>query len=263
MSEKAIGIFDSGIGGLTVFKEIERLLPNENIIYFGDTARVPYGNKSKETIIRFSTENILFLLKKKVKIVVVACNTASALSLDSLRGIFNVPLIGVIEAGVNKALKVSKNKRIGVIGTRSTINSVSYEYEILKKEKKAKVYSKACPLFVPFVEEGILSGKIVEGVVMMYLKTLKKRRIDVIILGCTHYPLLKKEIAKYLSKTRIIDSATEVALHTKKILTDNNILRISKFRPKKDFYVTDEPCGFMKLGRLFLGRDIQKPKVIK
>lgn len=262
MREKAIGIFDSGVGGLTVLKEIERLLPNEDIIYFGDTARVPYGNKSKSTIIKFSTENILFLLKKKVKTVVVACNTASSLSLDYLKDIFSVPIIGVIEAGANKALELSESKKIAVIGTRSTIASGSYERAMKKNHKGVKVYSKACPLFVPLVEEGILNGKIVDGTIEKYLKNFKGTDIDVIILGCTHYPLLKKEIARYLKDICIVDSAEQVALHTKRVLLQNNILRNRKVNGKRNFYVTDEPAGFMKLAKLFLKRDISKPKVI-
>lgn len=263
MQNKAIGIFDSGVGGLTVFKEIEKLLPGEDIIYFGDTARVPYGNKSKSTIIKFSTENILFLLKRKVKIIVVACNTASSLALDSLSGIFSVPLIGVVEAGANKALKVSKNKKISVIGTRSTINSKSYERAILKKDKTAKIYSKACPLFVPLVEEGVLDGEIAGNIIEMYLSGLKKTGADSIILGCTHYPLLKKQIASFLSGVNIIDSATEVALHARDTLSQSRLLRnkISK-TGKREFYVTDEPKAFMRLAKLFLKRNIPVPKVI-
>jgi glutamate racemase len=263
MKNKAIGIFDSGVGGLTVFKEIERLLPNEDIIYFGDTARVPYGNKSKSTIIKFSTENILFLLKKKVKIIVIACNTASSLALDSLAGIFSVPLIGVVEAGAQKALKISKNNRIAVIGTRSTINSKSYEKAILKKNKTAKVFSRACPLFVPLVEEGILEGKTAQNIIELYLKNFKKLGADVIILGCTHYPLLKKQIASYLKGVCIVDSATEVALHARGILAQNDLLRSKKNKAgKREFYVTDEPKAFMRLAKLFLKRDIPLPKVI-
>lgn len=263
MKNKAIGIFDSGVGGLTVFKEIEKLLPNEDIIYFGDTARVPYGNKSKSTIIKFSTESILFLLKKKVKIIVVACNTASSLALDALSGIFSVPLIGVIEAGAHKALEASKNKKIAVVGTRSTINSKSYEKAILRKDKTAKIYSKACPLFVPLVEEGVLAGKTAKNIIEMYLGNLKKTRADVIILGCTHYPLLKRQIASYLKGVYIVDSATEVALHAKEILKINNLLRERKNKTgKKEFYVSDEPKAFRKLAKLFLKRDIPLPRVI-
>ena len=262
MREKAIGIFDSGVGGLTVLKEMEKILPNEDIIYFGDTARVPYGNKSKSTIIKFSTENILFLLKKNVKIIVIACNTASALALDYLKDIFSVPIIGVIEAGANKALELSENKKIAVIGTRSTIASESYERAMKKINKNVKVYSKACPLFVPLVEEGILNGKTVSSVIETYLKNFKNTDTDVIILGCTHYPLLKPQIARYLKDACIVDSAREVALHTKKILSQGDLLRNRKVNGKSDFYVTDEPTGFMKLAKLFLKRDISKPRVI-
>ena len=185
MQNRPIGIFDSGVGGLTVLRAIERILPFEHIIYFGDTARVPYGNKSKATIIKFSTENILFLLKKEVKIVVVACNTASSLALDYLKGIFSVPILGVIEAGARKAVEVSRTRRIGIIGTRSTIASKSYEKEILRIDKNVCVYSQACPLFVPFVEEGILQGRLIEQLIALYLHEFKRKHIDTLILGCT------------------------------------------------------------------------------
>jgi glutamate racemase len=262
MKKRPIGIFDSGVGGLTVLREIEKLLPAEDIVYFGDTARVPYGNKSKPTIIKFSTENILFLLEKKVKIVVVACNTSSALALNYLKDIFSIHLVGVVEAGARKALEVSKNKKIGIIGTRSTVSSKSYEEEILKRNNKVEVYSKSCPLFVPLVEEGFLKGKITADIIEMYLQQLKDKNIDTLILGCTHYPLLKKEIAAYLRDTFIVDSAREVAIHTKSILEDNNLLNQTDKRGEKKFYVTDEPHQFMKLAKLFLKRDIDKPEVV-
>lgn len=262
MKNKPIGIFDSGLGGLTVLKEIERILPGEDIIYLGDTARVPYGNKSRSTIIKFSTENILFLLRKKVKIVVVACNTASALALDYIRGIFSVPIIGVIEAGARKAFQISHNKRIGIAGTRSTIGSGSYEKAILEWDKDISVYSRACPLFVPLVEEGMVKGKIVEQVIRMYLQDLLPKRLDSLILGCTHYPLLKKEIARFMKGTYIIDSAQEVAVHTKEILQERGFLRQNNRTGKKEFFVTDEPKGFEKLAKLFLQRTIAKPRII-
>lgn len=262
MNNRPIGIFDSGVGGLTVLKEIEKALPYENIIYFGDTARVPYGNKSKDTIIKFSTENILFLLKKQVKVIVIACNTVSALALDYLSGIFNIPVFGVIEAGSRMALQNSKNKHIGIIGTRSTINSKSYEYHIRQKDPKAKVYSQSCPLFVPLVEEGILSGGVVDKVIDMYLGGFKKNKIDTLILGCTHYPLLKDAISQYLKRTEVIDSAKAVAIHTQEVLAQYNLFNVSKSVGKKEFYVTDEPGGFAKRARLFLKRDIKLPKVV-
>ena len=181
MSNRPIGIFDSGVGGLTVLKEIERILPFENIVYFGDTARVPYGNKSKSTIIRFSRESANFLKKKKVKMIVVACNTSSALALESLKKTFDLPILGVISAGVEKAIKVTNNKKIAVIGTKSTINSCSYQKLIAKKDKSIKVYSKSCPLFVPLVEEGILNGGIVEAAIEMYVKDLRNKEVDTVI----------------------------------------------------------------------------------
>jgi len=262
MNKNPIGIFDSGVGGLTVFKELQKALPGEDLIYLGDTAHVPYGSKSKGTVIRFSTNNVLFLLERKVKMVVVACNTASALALDYLRGVFSVPMLGVIEAGIAKALQVSKNKKIGVIGTRATVNSASYEREIYVKDSSIKVYAKSCPLFVPLVEEGMLSGKITSDAVDLYLKELKGKKIDTLILGCTHYPLLKKELARYLKGVNIVDSAEEVALYTKIVLMQRGLLNPAQKKGTRHFYVTDEAAGFNRLARLFLGGIIEKPKVI-
>jgi len=256
----SIGIFDSGLGGLTVFREIEKLLPHENIIYFGDTARVPYGSKSKNTIIKFSTENVLFLLKKKVKLVVVACNTSSSLALDYLKKVFRIPILGVIDAGVDKALSISKNRKIGVIGTKSTVGSGSYQRQLINKDKDVSIWSQACPLFVPLVEEGILKGRIVESVVEMYLKSIRTK-IDTLILGCTHYPLLKKVISDYLKGIYLVDSAKEVALKTSQVLRERSLLTNNLKKPAKDFYVTDEPKEFMKLAKIFLKREI-KPKVV-
>ncbi len=260
-SDYPIGIFDSGVGGLTVFKEMERVLPQENIVYFGDTARVPYGGKSKSTIIRFSTENILFLLKKRVKIVVVACNTSSSLALSYLKKVFAIPIIGVIKAGVDKAVAVSSAARIGVIGTRATIVSGSYQREILKIKREAKVYARPCPLFVPLVEEGIVRGEVVRGIVREYLKPLKGR-IDTLILGCTHYPLLKGEIARYLKGVYLVDSARQVALRTKEILENNNLLNNTKKGTRHQFYVTDEPSQFQRMARIFLKHSIDKPSLV-
>ncbi len=262
MSKRSIGVFDSGLGGLTVFKEMRKALPNENIVYFGDTARVPYGNKSKQTVIKFSTENILFLLKKRVKMVVVACNTASSLALTQVGRVFDIPIIGVVESGVKKALEVSANGRIGVIGTRSTISSGSYDKSLLKKNKKVKVTSCACPLFVPLVEEGTLNGPIVKEVMKKYLTKMKSKKIDTIILGCTHYPLLKKEIGSFLKGVTIVDSAQEVARYAAKILEKEDILNDGKKKGKEEFFVTDEQKSFAKHAKLFLKREIPYPKVI-
>lgn len=261
MKSRPIGIFDSGVGGLTVLRQIQNIIPREDIIYFGDTARVPYGNKSKQTVIKFSTENAHFLAKRKVKMIVVACNTSSSFSLEHLRGIFNIPIVGVIEAGVSMALQVSHSMRIGVIGTKSTIASESYQKEIRRMNRSAKLYSSSCPLFVPLVEEGILHGKVVSEAIKMYLRDFKTRKIDTLILGCTHYPLLKPEIANYLKGITIVDSANAVAQYTKSILTEQRLLNDQKKQAREEFYVSDEPEGFKRLAKLFLKRKIPNPEL--
>ncbi|MBN3040317.1 MAG: glutamate racemase [Candidatus Omnitrophica bacterium] len=262
MDNQPIGVFDSGIGGLTVLREINRQLPRENLIYFGDTARVPYGNKSKETIIKFSTQNILFLLQKKVKLVVVACNTASSLALDYIQNIFNVPIIGVIEAGVKGALRLSKRKKIGVIGTASTIKSRSYERCISSRSPDAKVIGCSCPLFVPLAEEGIVKGPIARQIIDFYLSKLKKQNLDSVILGCTHYPLLKNEISRYLKPAVVIDSAKEVARFTGHILAERKMFSKRKTKGKIDFYVTDDASGFSRLAKLFFQKKLPLPKIV-
>lgn len=260
MDNRPIGIFDSGVGGLTVLREVEKCLPSESLVYFGDTARVPYGNKSKSTVIKFSRQSVKFLIKKKVKAIVVACNTSSALALDNLKVSFNIPIIGVIEAGVKKALVISGNNRIAVIGTKSTIASKSYEKEIKRRNHKTKVYSESCPLFVPLAEEGMLSGKIVDEVMKLYLGKIKSKKVDSLILGCTHYTLLKPAIAKYLKGVWIIDSAQAVAMQIKELLEAKNLLN-SGLSGRKEFYVSDQSTSFSKLAKLFLKREIAKPKI--
>lgn len=259
---KSIGVFDSGVGGLTVVKEIIRQLPGENIVYFGDTARVPYGIKSRETIIRFSIENILFLLKHDVKLICVACNTASSLALPVIKNNFRAPIIGVITPGVREAVYASQNKRIGVIGTKGTIKSRTYELEIKQLDPKAKVIAAACPLFVPFVEEGWLSGEVVLSVARSYLKPLKEAGVDTVILGCTHYPLLKPIIQEVLGKhVVLIDSAKQVAFEIKKILASEDMLNRGKAKVGcHKFYVSDNPEWFSSLAQRFLGRKITNVK---
>ena len=223
---KPIGVFDSGVGGLTVVKELIRQLPNEDIVYFGDIARVPYGIKSKETITRFSIDNILFLLKKRVKLICVACNTASSVALPVIKNHFKVPIVGVITSGVREAVYATVNKRIGVIGTRGTIKSKAYELEIKQIDPKVKVIALSCPLFVPFVEEGWTEGRVVIDVARTYLAPLKDARVDTVILGCTHYPVLKPLIKKVLGKNvTLIDSAKQVAMEVKKVLMQEGLLR--------------------------------------
>ena len=254
---KSIGVFDSGVGGLTVVKELIRQLPFENIVYFGDTARVPYGIKSKETIIRFSIENILFLLKQDVKLICVACNTVSSVALPVIRNHFRVPIIGVLTPGVREAVYATQNRRIGVIGTKSTIRSRAYENEIKQLNPLVKVTALACPLFVPFVEEGWLSGNVVLEVARTYLKPLKSAGVDTVILGCTHYPLLKPVIKEVLGKkVELIDSARHVGMEVKKILSVEGLLNKER-RGRHKFYVSDNPEWFTGLAERFLGQKVK------
>jgi len=258
---RPIGVFDSGVGGLTVVKELIRQLPHEDIVYFGDTARVPYGIKSKETVIRFSIENILFLLKQEVKLICVACNTVSSVALPMIKEHFKVPIVGVITPGVREAVYATQNKRIGVIGTRGTIRSRTYEFEIKQLDPTVKIITQACPLFVPFVEEGWLAGNVVLAVAKAYLKPLKDAHVDTVILGCTHYPILRPVIKEVLGKNvTLIDSAKQVAMEVKKILAAEGLLN-KGHRGKHRFYVSDNPEWFSGLARRFLGeavRDVRK-----
>ncbi len=257
---RPIGVFDSGVGGLTVVKELIRQLPQEDIVYFGDTARVPYGIKSKETVIRFSIENILFLLKHRVKFICVACNTVSSLALPEIKQHFRVPLVGVISPGAREAVYATRNKRIGVIGTKGTIKSRAYENEIRLLDPQVKVTAVACPLFVPFVEEGWLKGSVVRSVVKDYLKPLKTAGVDTLILGCTHYPLLKPEIQAVMGKNVVlIDSAKQVAIEVKKILAGEGLLN-NKGKGSSAFFVSDNPEWFSNLAERFLGRPLKNVK---
>lgn len=256
MNNKGIGVFDSGLGGLTVVKEIMSLLPDEQIIYLGDTARYPYGNKTKETIIRFSKENTAFLIKKKVKIIVVACNTASALALKEIKHAFDIDIIGVIEAGARAAVEVTKNKRIGVIGTKATIASNAYIDSIKKYGPQSRVFAKAAPLLVPLVEEGWIANKETESILRSYLKNFDSSGIDTLLLGCTHYPLLKPLIRKIMPKINIIDSAREMAKTVRAILEARDLTAKRNNRGKSEFFVTDTPDTFNKVGKMFLKKDM-------
>lgn len=256
-SNSAIGVFDSGIGGLTVVRELLRILPAEPIVYLGDTARVPYGNKSRETVLRFSTENVLFLLHHDVKLVVIACHTASSYALSFLERHFNHPILGVIEPGVEMALKASRGGRIGVIGTNATIGSQAYRHAFARRGGKVRLTQVACPLFVPLVEEGCLNDSLAREVAHRYLTPLKKARVDALILGCTHYPLLKPMISQVMGpKVRLIDSAHQVALKAKEVLAELGIAALSRNGGpcSRRFFVTDEPRHFKKLSVRFLGR---------
>lgn len=243
MNNQSVGIFDSGIGGLTVVKEIIKILPKENIIYLGDTARVPYGTRDKETITKFALELTNFLLKQKIKILVVACNTISATCLDKIQAVSPVPVIGVIKPTIVQAQKITKNKMIGVIGTRATINSGIFN--------KKYFITQACPLFVPLVEEGLINHPAAKLIAEDYLKKFKNINIDTLILGCTHYPLLKKAIQTVVGKkVRLIDSARPVADKLKEILKKKQWLSNKKTCPYK-FLVTDTPKRTEQIANLF------------
>ncbi len=256
--DRPIGIFDSGIGGLTVVKEVVRLLPFENIVYFGDTARVPYGIKSKDTIIKFSLENTLFLLGHDVKVIVIACNTSSSLALPVIRKHFKIPIIGVIMPGAKEAVYATKNKKIGVIGTRATVNSGAYEQEVKKLDRGIKVYSQACPMFVPIVEEGWTQDDIAYKVAKKYLEPFKKKGIDTLVLGCTHYPLLKSAIQNVMGPgVTLIDSAQQVALEVKHVLAQEGYLRKKRMKPAIEYFVSDEVAIFKNVAKKFLGKELK------
>ncbi len=255
---RPIGIFDSGVGGLTVVKEVRALLPNEDIVYFGDTARVPYGGKSVSVIRRFSSEIAAFLEKKQVKMLVVACNTASALALDFLRRKTTIPVIGVIDPGVRAAIKAAGEGSVGVIGTRATISSGAYQDRIKRLQNGTNVIAKPCPLLVPLVEENLLLSDITRSTLQMYLEELKTHPVSSLILACTHYPLLKPLIAEYFgSNVVLIDSATETALEVKEMLHARRIKASPEKNGREVFYVSDSPESFKEIGEAFLGRKME------
>lgn len=253
MSRRPIAIFDSGVGGLTVFREISKLLPHEDLLYLGDTARVPYGSKSAETVSRYAAQNARFLLDEGAKMIVVACNTASAFALASLQATVSVPVIGVIEPGVAGALRESASARIGVIGTEGTILSDAYNQNLLKRHPDAKVFSTPCPLFVPLVEEGWWSHEVTERIAHIYLDPLLEKNIDALILGCTHYPLLKNTLSKVTGpKIKLIDSAEETARETARLLTGQGLANTTSEPGMRTFCVTDTPERFRRVARMIL-----------
>ncbi len=253
-----IGIFDSGIGGLTVVKEIIHSLPNESIIYFGDTARVPYGTKSDSTIKEYSIQNTKFLRKHNVKLIVVACNTASSVALNEITLHANVPVIGVIKPGAEAAVKNTFNNRIAIIGTNATVSSKAYDREISKLNPKIEVRGKACPLFVPIVEEGWMNHEIGLLAAKEYLNVLQRFAYDTLVLGCTHYPLLKHTIQNVVGdKVKLIDSGIETAKQVKSILAEINLLNNSKEKPNRKYFVSDLPHRFKEIGEMFLGQKIK------
>lgn len=261
--DKPIGIFDSGIGGLTVVKEVVKLLPHEDIVYFGDTARVPYGIKSRETIIKFSLENTLFLLQKDVKMIVIACNTSSSMALPIIRKHFKIPILGVIMPGAKEAVYATKNGKIGVIGTRATIKSGAYQEEVHRLDPSMKVWSQACPMFVPLVEEGWVDDPIAAKVAEKYLAGLKAKGVDTLILGCTHYPLLKAKIQAIMGKgVVLIDSAQQVANEVRQVLSQEGLLTKKTGKAAREYYVSDEVAIFENVAKRFLGAELEFVKKV-
>lgn len=251
-----VGVFDSGVGGLTVAREIMRQLPNEKIVYFGDTARVPYGSKSKETILKYSRQIIRFLKTKGVKAIVVACNTASALALEEIRDEIDMPIIGVVKPGAKVAVEKTVNKRVGVIATEATISSGLYTDYIKAQDADVTVYSKACPLFVPLVEEGWLKDSVTEEVARRYLEELKEQNIDTLVLGCTHYPLLRNMIGKLMGdEVTLVNPAYETAVSLGELLEEKGLAAGNENRYASemyDFYVSDAAEKFKKFANSIL-----------
>lgn len=257
-SNAPIGVFDSGIGGMTIVKELMNQLPAEQIIYYGDTARVPYGNKSPETIINYSRQIADFLVNQGVKALVVACNTISAIALETLRSEFNLPIIGVVKPGAKAAADATKNGRIGVIATRATVNSGIYEDFLHKTNPDIHVYKQACPLFVPLVEEGWIDDPITDKIIHRYLDGLVDHGIDSLVLGCTHYPLLRERIQQAVGDgITLVNPAYETAKAFKYVLEEHNLLHESTDSntdpgPVHSFYVSDSTAQFLEFANTLL-----------
>ena len=263
-NQNPIGVFDSGLGGLTVVKAMRSVLPNESIVYFGDTARVPFGNKSPELIKEYSLQITDFLLEQKTKIIVVACNTATALALETLQYKLDIPVIGVVKPGVDSALNLTQNNRIGVIGTISTINSGVYDTELRAINHSAEVTSTPCPLFVPLAEEGWINEPATRLIAEKYLEPINKANVDTLILGCTHYPLFKEVIQEVISyKIKLVDSAQAMAVETAELLTNNELLNSQITKGGLKLFVSDLPARFETVARRFLGEKISNVEKIQ
>lgn len=255
---RPIGVFDSGLGGLTVMKELMAQLPHESIIYFGDTARLPYGTRSRETIIKYSMQCIRFLLTQNIKVVVIACNTASSMALDAVREVFDIPIIGVVEPGAAAAVKATHNGRVGIIGTEATVQSGSYARAIASLNSHIQTCSIACSLFVPIVEEGWSDTPIAYLTAEKYLGPLKEWGADTLILGCTHYPLLMDTISKVMGPdVTLVNPAIGTALEVKRILEQKDMLNESGQEPEYLYYLSDFSQRFKQIGSRFLNREIE------
>ena len=259
MKSRPIGVFDSGVGGLTVLREVLKVVPNENILYFGDTARVPYGPRDLSEVKKFVFKITSFLYEKRVKLIVIACNTSTAAALSDLEIKFNIPIIGVIEPGARAAAYVTKNRRVGVIATKGTIKSKAYNIEINKIDSSMRLYSQAAPLLVDCIENGILEGKKLQKLIKGYLKPLMKESIDALILGCTHFPLVEKQIASCCGDgIDVINSAVETAKDVQEILIKEKLAIKANSRPERIFYETGNNSKFFEVGKMFLGEEIKE-----
>lgn len=257
MDARSVGVFDSGLGGLTAVKQIMSELPCENIVYFGDTGRVPYGTRSKETIIKYSKNDVNFLLKNDVKIIVIACGTVSSTALEVLKKEYDLPILGVVEATAEAAISATKNGKIGIIGTPGTIKSGAYEKYIKTKNSQLETFSTACPLFVPLVENGHFETEVAKLVVKEYLEEIKNSGVDTLILGCTHYPLLSKTIGEFMGEgVTLINAGAEVAKALKTELSKNDLLKEDGKAGEYSYFVSDNVSGFENLGGTFLEREI-------
>ena len=265
LNEYAIGIFDSGIGGLTVLREIKRHLPMENIIYLGDTARVPYGTRSAQTVLKYSIANTDFLLKQNIKLLIIACNTASAIATDALRERNAIPVVEVITPGARGAARATRNRKVGVIGTEATVKSAAYQKAIKELRPDIDVVARPCPMFVPLAEEGWCdpADDIVRMTASRYLEELKQYDIDTLVLGCTHYPLLKGAIQSVMGDgVTLIDSAEETAMEVSALLHESKLRRTSSGQGTCSFFVTDIPHRFIETGKLFLGNQIESAQLV-
>lgn len=259
-----IGVFDSGVGGLTVAREIMRQIPGERIVYFGDTARVPYGTKSQNTVIRFSRQIVRFLKTQNVKAIVIACNTASALALDTIEKELDIPIIGVIHAGARTAAASTKNGKIGVIATQATIRSGIYPEEIKQLNPKAEVIGKPCPLFVPLVEEGMFHDSVTDEIASRYLSVLKEKFIDTLVMGCTHYPLLRSTFRRVMGEdVTLVNPAYETANELKGLLEEMDMFNDGNYEGEKyQFYVSDQAENFTRFAQAILPEEVHETKKI-
>ena len=257
MDNRYIGVFDSGVGGLTAVKELIKKLPGENIVYFGDTGRVPYGTRANETIIKYAVSDMNFLKTHDIKLVVIACGTVSSVAIETLKSMFNIPIIGVVEPTAKAAAKATKNKKIGIIGTSSTVASGKYEQAIGEIDKDIFVHSIACPMFVPLAENNMADSEAAYLIAKEYLSGFDGMDIDTLILGCTHYPLLSELIGAYMGAgVQLIDTGRECASALMKLLQAQDLLAETGAQGEQRYYVSDSPEDFAELAEVFLGRAV-------